>query len=416
MTSIRNALAATLSLFALVGCSAHADGPPATAMDDAPDCVAPGTWLEPASGQSLTTPQALARLKDSRVVLLGETHVIADHHRWHLQTVAQLYAQNPNLVLGFETFPRRVQPVLDRWVAGELTEAEFLKQSEWDTVWRYDAQLYLPLFHFARLNHVPMVALNVDRALIGQVSQNGWDAVPEAQRRGVGNPTRAEAGYLDLLRQAYGDHDNKNGDPKNEQKDDPHFARFVEAQLTWDRAMAEAAAGALAQSPTAQLVAVIGRGHLDYDYGIPHQLADLGVHSVKVLTPWDKLRSCDEIKPAPNTPVADLIFGLATTKDFLPAEPDGPKLGVLIEGAENGVSVKKVLDGSIAQTAGLKAGDRIVQAAGQAVTKSGELVAIIQAMNPGTWLPLTVQRGDQRLDIVARFSAPQPAAKSETKP
>ena len=42
------------------------------------------------------------------MVLLGETHVIADHHRWHMQTVAQLYAQRPSMILGFEAFPRRV--------------------------------------------------------------------------------------------------------------------------------------------------------------------------------------------------------------------------------------------------------------------------------------------------------------------
>ena len=47
-----------------------------------------------------------------------------------------------------EMFPRRLQPVLDRWVAGGLSEAEFLKQAEWDRVWHYDPQLYLPILHF----------------------------------------------------------------------------------------------------------------------------------------------------------------------------------------------------------------------------------------------------------------------------
>lgn len=405
MTLIRSSLATLLLPFALIAAPAGAE----TA-----DCVPPGTWLEPASGNHLSTPDAIARLKDTRVVLLGEAHVIADHHRWHMQTVAQLYAQNPDLILGFEAFPRRVQAVLDRWVAGELTESEFLKQSEWDTVWRYDAQLYLPLFHFARLNRVPMVALNVDRSLIAQVSEKGWKTVPRAERSGVGDPAPASAGYVKILGESFGNHDNANGEsngaPQGPGLVDPQFARFVEAQLTWDRAMAEATASAINaaqdQGRTAQLVAVIGRGHLDYDYGVPHQLADLGVTSVSVLTPWDKLRPCAEINPG--TPAADLIFGLATPEDFLPTEHDGPKLGVLIEGAEGGVSVKKVLDGSIAQTSGLKAGDLIVRAAGQALSQSGDLVAIIQAMNPGTWLPLTVLRDGQSIDLIARFPAPTP--------
>jgi len=412
MTLIRTTVFATLSLFTLSGCAAHADGPPPTPSDTASTCVAPGTWLAPANSANLSTPEALTRVKNASVVLMGETHVIADHHRWHMQTVAQLYAQRPDMILGFEAFPRRVQSVLDQWVAGTLTEAEFLKQSEWDTVWRYDAKLYLPLFHFARMNHIPMVALNVDRSLLSKVSKAGWKAVPENERLGVGNPAAPSDGYVQMLSKSFGRHSNANGEhngaPKGPGLNDPHFASFVDVQTTWDRAMAEAAASALkaarSQGRNPQLVGIIGRGHLDYGYGVPHQLADVGERSVKVLVPWDKLRPCADLTDG--EPPADLVYGLATTADYLPAETDGPKLGVLIESAEGGVSVKKVLKDSIAETAGLKAGDLILSAAGQALAKSGDLVTIIKAMNPGTWLPLAVRRDGVEVEIIARFPAP----------
>lgn len=405
MKKIRPTLIAALSLFTLAGCAAQAESQPAfTGASQA--CVEPGTWFDPVGRQTLTTPQALARLKDTRVVLLGETHVIADHHRWHLQTVAQLYAQRPNMILGFEAFPRRIQPVLDKWIAGELSEGEFLKQSEWETVWRYDPGLYLPLFHFARLNRIPMAALNVDRALTGKVSKVGWKAVPKTDRLGISDPAPASDAYIKMLSNVYGQH--SNGAPKapglNERLDDPRFANFVDVQVTWDRAMAEASAKALIGN-TAQLVAVVGRGHMDYGYGIPHQLADLGVTDVQVLVPWDKLRACEELTDG--APPADLVYGLATTKDYLSHEKDGPKLGVLIESADGGVRIKEVMKGSLAQSTGLKAGDLIVRAAGQSVAKSGDLVSIIKAMNPGTWLPLGIQREGVDLEIIARFPAPQ---------
>ncbi|MCK5575135.1 MAG: ChaN family lipoprotein, partial [Sphingomonadales bacterium] len=262
MKKIRPTLIAALSLLTLAGCTAQAESQPAfTGASQA--CVEPGTWFDPGHRQTLTTPQALARLKDTRVVLLGETHVIADHHRWHLQTVAQLYAQRTDMILGFEAFPRRIQPVLDKWIAGELSEDEFLKQSEWETVWRYDPELYLPLFHFARINRIPMVALNVDRALIGKVSKAGWNAVPEADRLGISDPAPAPGAYVEMLSDVYGQH--SNGAPKapgvNEGLDDPRFANFVDVQVTWDRAMAEATAKALTGN-NAQLVAVVGRGHM----------------------------------------------------------------------------------------------------------------------------------------------------------
>ena len=92
-------------------------------------------------------------------------HDNPEHHRWQLQTLAALHAVRPDMVIGFEMFPRRVQKALDQWVAGELSEAQFLAASDWNAVWSTDAKLYLPLFHFARMNRLPMVALNIDTRL-----------------------------------------------------------------------------------------------------------------------------------------------------------------------------------------------------------------------------------------------------------
>ena len=63
-------------------------------------------------------------------MLLGEYHDRPDDHRWQLQTVAALAAEHPAVVLGFEMFPRRAQPVLDRWVAGELDERALLRETD----------------------------------------------------------------------------------------------------------------------------------------------------------------------------------------------------------------------------------------------------------------------------------------------
>ena len=126
-----------------------------------------GLFLEGAT----TLPEIVARAAGQSVVLLGETHVNREHHRWQLQMLAALHAVRPDMVIGFEMFPRRVQKVLDQWVAGELSESAFLRAAEWDMVWRTDASLYLPLFHFARMNRIPMQALNIDTRLRKQVSK-----------------------------------------------------------------------------------------------------------------------------------------------------------------------------------------------------------------------------------------------------
>ena len=87
---------------------------------DSAQCLVPGAWVRPdgAAPQRVEGTGLIAAMAQRAVVLLGERHDDMDHHRWQLQTLAALHAQRPDLVIGFEMFPRRVQAVLDRWVAG----------------------------------------------------------------------------------------------------------------------------------------------------------------------------------------------------------------------------------------------------------------------------------------------------------
>ena len=123
-------------------------------------CVIPGVALLPGeNNKQESLVQAMNRFRDRSMILLGEHHDNEEHHRWQLQMISGLYGQNPNIALGFEMFPRSVQPVLDRWLEGELDEETFLKQVKWGEYWSFDAKLYMPMFHFARMNHIPMHAL-----------------------------------------------------------------------------------------------------------------------------------------------------------------------------------------------------------------------------------------------------------------
>ncbi|MFQ5617459.1 MAG: ChaN family lipoprotein [Rhodospirillales bacterium] len=362
-------------------------------------CVPPGQWLGTARNRSIGHADLIAGMAKRPVVLLGEVHTSAEHHRWQLHTIAALHGRNPNMVLGFESFPRSVQPALDAWTRGDLSEERFLEESRWDEVWRIDAGLYMGLFQFARLHRIPMIALNVDRALIKRISKEGWPAVPVDARQGVDDPVPASDPYLDFLARVYRDHD----DAKKElpDRDDPAFRHFVQAQITWDRAMAQALAAARRGGGRPLVVGIVGLGHTEYGWGIPRQLADLGVTGTAVLTPWDAGRACSELARQGGPAVADAVFGLAAHAD--PAAPQRPKLGVLIGDGDGGVRVKKVTEGSVAEAAGLAPDDLIREAAGVAVYRTSDLIAIVRRQAPGTWLPLRVMRGAETVDIVARF-------------
>jgi uncharacterized iron-regulated protein len=368
----------------------------ATAVAAHAECVPVAAWVAP-GGDRLAARDVLRRAAEGPVVLLGETHDSAEHHRWQLQTVAALHALRPDLVLGFEAFPRRVQPALERWVAGELSEKEFLERSDWRSVWRVDAQLYLPLFHFARMHRIPMLALNVEQSLTREIRRKGYDAVPVERREGVGRPVPASAAYVDWLLPVWGEHERPGGKPARLERDDPEFRRFVETQTTWDRAMAEALAAGARRPGAPLVVGILGTGHLAYGYGVPHQLAALGIADPMTLLPWDRDADCKKFVAG----FADAVFGLA--------EPTGaqaqarPRLGVHLEAAKEGLRILKVEKGSPAEAAGVRDGDFLSEIAGVTPTQVGDVIEVVQRQAPGTWLPLKVRRGAATLELVAKF-------------
>jgi len=356
-------------------------------------CVAPGQWAVPADAQvrPIAVDRVFVQLSQRHVVLLGETHDDPDHHRWQLHTLAGLHALHPRLIIAVEMFPHRAQKALDQWVAGELTEEQLLTHTEWRTVWGHDAALYMPIFEFARMHRLPLIALNVERSLSRKVGELGWAAIPSQEREGVSNPAPAPPAYLDMLFESYQQH----GHP-SPKRDDPAFARFVDGMLLWDRAMAQGIADASARAPDAIVVGLMGLGHLQNRDGVPRQLNGLGVKDAAVLLPWDITQPCAELTPA----LADALFGIEPRAQ---TASDRPRLGVQLEPSEQGARIAKVVEGSIAQRAGLQEQDIIETIAGERAATVDDVIAAVARQAPGTWLPISIRRGGQTLEIVARF-------------
>jgi uncharacterized iron-regulated protein len=333
-------------------------------------------------------------------VLLGETHDSHEHHRWQLQVITALHSRHPDLVIALEMFPRRVQPALDRWVAGEIDEAEFLRASEWREVWRFDPALYLSIFHFARMNRIPLLAVNVERSLIQAVSAKGYAAIPASEREGVSEPAPAIEAYEDMLLESWRDHL-----PPDKQQDaalarqDEEFRRFVESQLVWDRAMAQGIADAADQRLGIVVVGLMGSGHVIHGWGVSHQLQQMGRKAPLALLPWDRDGDCATLVPG----LADAVFGVAEPPRNAPVAR--PRLGITLEPAEDGVRIGGVTAGSIAERTGLRKGDLIIEIAGVRPEQAIEVAAAVMRQAPGTWLPIKIQRGSRTLEFVAKFPA-----------
>jgi len=410
------ALSATLVVAATGLCRAQANST-VSPTQTASACATYGSWIDVKTGQSIDREGLFRDLvAKTTVVLLGESHTDVDHHYWQLHTLAALHGRGGNIVIGFEAFPRRLQPVLDDWVAGKLTDEAFLKASEWRQVWGYDAALYMPLFQFARLNRIPMIALNVERKLVSQVGQQGWEGVPTSEREGLSDPAPASPAYQRELARVYVMKKRMSSDaadrlpssqgPNPPEPDEaaladamkqPEFKHFVEAQLTWDRAMAEALAGAKRKFSNATIVGILGSGHVAEGHGVPHQLKDLGIAGSTTLIPVSADAACALV----GTSYADAVFTLPHTDETPP--PERPRLGVMLVEGDGAPRVSRVISDSVAEITGLKAGDDVVRAAGLEMRTPGELADTVARQAPGTWLPLSIRRDGQEIDLIAKF-------------
>lgn len=347
------------------------------------------SWAE---GPSLAPPhctaaEATARSARNRlqanalnlhVLLLGEIHTSAADHAWQLETLQTLAQRRSRLIVGLEMVPAPRQPVLDRYSAGQLDDAAFLREVGWADVWGHDPNLYLPILRWARARGVPLLALNAEPQLVRRVRREGLTAVPLVERQGIGSPAPLGAAYRARLERAWRTH---GGDPTaageglspSEAQD---LERFFDSQRLRDRAMAERIAASHRRDPGQLVVALVGRGHLEDGDGVPRQLRDLGLTRVEAALRPDLPPAC---APAPS----------------------GARLGAYLESANGAVWVRRVAPGSSAARGGLRVGDRILTVNDQAVDRAGQVIRRVRLQPDGDPLRLSIEReGRQlRLDI-----------------
>ena len=194
---------------------------------------------------------AIAELKKNRVVLVGEHHTNQDHHFAQLNVIQSLNEAGARVAVGLEMFRGDSQQALDRWVAGDISEAEF--QEIYNDNWTYPWAHYRMIFEYARQAKIPMIGLNVPREITRQVSRTGFNSLsPEQKGKLADVSCRVDKEYMDYIKKAFGGHSHGN----------INFTYFCEAQLVWDTAMAVNTLEYLKKYPDAVVVLIAGTGHV----------------------------------------------------------------------------------------------------------------------------------------------------------
>ncbi len=276
-----------------------------------------------ADGQAATLDDLVAAMAEADVVFVGEEHDDPVGHYLEAELLQRAYARYGHgaaarpVALSLEMFERDVQPVLDEYLAGLITEEHFLKSSR---PWNNYESDYRSLVEFARAHRLSVVAANAPRRYVNRVSRLGpasldtlsaWARTwlpplpypgPSPAYEARWNEMMAEmmaeyrqqAASADSMHAASADSmhasaDSAHADAPQESPDEAASeagvseeetassgmhggAHLLDAQAFWDAAMADALSRYLKQTPGALVLHMVGSFHVEGGLGIPAQL------------------------------------------------------------------------------------------------------------------------------------------------
>lgn len=235
------------------------------------------------------TPQAAVRVYDTKAarfipfsqlietiskrdfVFFGEQHDDPATHSAEFAVLAAIGERRPQVAVSLEMFERDVQPLLDQYLAGTISEANFLAGSRpWE---RYNTD-YRPMVELARVHGWPVIAANIPRPIANAVSKGGLkvlDTLNARDKRFIAKQHDCPRDrYFELFSAVMNEHSAGGGPPTsaNAAAAEQMTVRFYEAQCTKDEAMGEAIAEAWKAAPKGTLIYhVDGAFHSDYGLG-----------------------------------------------------------------------------------------------------------------------------------------------------
>lgn len=219
--------------------------------------------------QQLTQQQILQELVKANVVYLGETHNSPEDHKAQLEILQALHQQNRKIAIAMEMFQRPDQDILDQYLAGKITEAQLLEQTEYDQRWGFPWDYYAPILRFAKTHQLPVLALNTPTEVTRKVARSGLESLTTDERRYI--PPLSEirtdnADYREMARAIYQQHHQAG------HGNSTSFERFFTAQVLWDETMADKIAQFVKANPNYQVVVLAGKAHIVCGYGIPSRV------------------------------------------------------------------------------------------------------------------------------------------------
>lgn len=338
-----------------------------------------------------------------QAVFVGETHDNPASHRLQLDILRALVQRNPGKVtLAMEMFTPAQQPALDLWVAGKLSEKEFLKKVGWFKNWRMNFALYRDLLTFCRDHKVPVLALNADKALEKKVGRMPFAKLSAEDQAQLPEMDLNDPYQRAMVKAVFSGH--KMGKAV--------LDGFQRVQTLWDETMAQNLADYLRSvDKKHQVVVVAGGNHVRYGFGIPRRVfrripvSYLLIGSQELEIGPDKQDRLMNISK-PDYPMPPYHFVTYTRYEDLPNP--GVKLGIMLDEGDGGLVVKGVVPESVAKKAGIRKDDLLTRMDDIELREPFDLIYELNKLSVGAKITLTLNRDGEILTLPVEFSETKP--------
>jgi uncharacterized iron-regulated protein len=241
-------------------------------------------------GDPATMDDIIAAADTVDVVFVGEVHDDETAHALQILLFDRLVESTTDraVALSLEMFERDVQPVLDEYLAGTISENHFVDDAR---AWQNYVKAYHPMVEQARAKNLVVLAANAPRRYVSQVARGGQSALnglSDWARQWVAplpfpGPTEAyQDKWNTLMRQAMPP-GHGSAAPDTSARQSPHGAQegahgstgpstMLQAQSLWDATMAYTIAEHLTRQPQCLIMHVTGAFHVSRGSGTPEAL------------------------------------------------------------------------------------------------------------------------------------------------
>jgi hypothetical protein len=97
-------------------------------------------------------------IRKSKLIFMGDFHSLHQSQRSHLRILKNI--QLKSFRIAVECIAYQHQKYLDQYLRDEIAEDEFLKKVAWKKTWGFPWENYQEIFHWAKQNKIPIIALN----------------------------------------------------------------------------------------------------------------------------------------------------------------------------------------------------------------------------------------------------------------